>query len=139
MKGISRNAHIIEFPQIVGTRGDLSFIESDRHIPFDIARVYYLYNVPSNSERGAHAHRKLQQVIIALSGSFRVAIDNGYEKAEFWLDDPAVGLFVGPLSWRLLDSFSQGAVAVVLASLPYDADDYIRDYSEFISAAVGSD
>lgn len=137
MEYITPNAHLIDLPRVHDPRGDLIFIEGRRHIPFDVARVYYIYNVPVDAERGAHAHKDLQQVIIPLSGTFRVTIDDGHGKSEFWLRNPSKGLFVDRMSWRLLDGFSQGAVAMVLASLPYDEDDYYRDYEDFIAAVGG--
>ncbi len=127
----------IELPQIHDPRGDLTFVEGQRHVPFNIARVYYLYNVPVDSERGGHAHKELEQVIFALSGSFRVKIDDGHEKSEYWLRDPRRGLYISRLIWREMDAFSQGAVCMVLASHPYDEADYFRDYEDFIRAARG--
>ena len=123
-------------PQIHDPRGDLTFVEGGNHLPFDIARVYYLYNVTVDAERGGHAHKELEQVIFALSGSFRVKTDDGTTKAEYWLRDPRKGLHVSRLVWREMDSFSQGAVCMVLASHPYDEEDYFRDYSEFLQAAA---
>lgn len=125
----------IDLPLVHDPRGDLTFIEGGRHIPFDIARVYYLYNVPVDAERGGHAHRKLQQVLFALSGSFRVLVDDGYTQTTFWLRDPRRGLYISGMVWREMDSFSQGAVGMVLASERYDEADYFRDYEEFRSAA----
>lgn len=127
----------IALPQIHDPRGDLTFVEGRTHIPFDIARVYYLYNVPVDSQRGGHAHRQLQQVIFALSGSFCVRTDNGHDKAAFWLRDPRKGIYLSRMVWREIDSFSQGAVCMVLASHPYDESDYYREYDEFIKAARG--
>ncbi|TSE18645.1 TDP-4-oxo-6-deoxy-alpha-D-glucose-3,4-oxoisomerase [Tepidimonas alkaliphilus] len=123
---------LIELPFVHDARGDLTFIEGRRHIPFEIARVYYLFNVPVDSVRGGHAHRKLEQVIFALSGSFRVRVDTGQQRADFWLRDPRKGLYLANYVWRELDSFSQGAVAMVLASTPYEEADYIRDYHIFL-------
>ena len=131
-------AKIVDLPQIRDIRGDLTFIESNVHIPFDIARVYYLYNVPVDAERGGHAHRELEQVIFALSGSFRISLDNGDSKTECWLRDPRKGLHVSRMVWREMDSFSQGAVCMVLASHAYDESDYYRDYSEFKAALTAS-
>jgi hypothetical protein len=125
----------IELPQIRDPRGDLTFVEGGNHIPFDIERVYYLYNVPVYAERGGHAHKELQQVIFALSGSFRVKVDNGHEKKDFWLRDPGRGLYISNLIWREIDTFSQGAVCMVLASKRYAEEDYYRDYIDFLSAA----
>lgn len=127
----------IELPQIGDPRGDLTYVEGGKHLPFDIARVYYLYNVPVDSERGGHAHRKLEQVIFALSGSFRMKTDDGAKKSEYWLRDPSKGLYISNLIWREMDSFSQGAVCMVLASQRYDESDYYRDYSEFLKAVRG--
>ncbi len=125
----------IQLPQIHDPRGDLTFIEGGKHIPFQIARVYYLYNVPVDSERGGHAHKALEQVVFALSGSFRIEIDDGYQKSEYWLRDPRKGLYISRLIWREMDSFSQGAVCMVLASQRYDEADYYRDYAAFLCAA----
>ena len=129
----SGSYRLIKLPKIHDSRGDLTFIEAERHVPFDIRRVYYLYNVPVDSYRGAHAHRTLQQVIFALSGSFRVKVDNGTSSDEFLLRNPQQGLYIKNLVWREIDSFSQGAVAMVLASSYYDESDYIRNYDEFLS------
>ena len=125
----------IILPQIRDPRGDLTFVEGGNHIPFDIRRVYYLYNVPVDSERGGHAHRDLEQVVFALSGSFRMKIDDGRTKSEYWLRDPRKGLHISRLIWREMDAFSQGTVCMVLASLPYDEADYFRDYDDFLNAA----
>jgi dTDP-4-dehydrorhamnose 3,5-epimerase-like enzyme len=122
---------LIELPVISDPRGDLTFVEGCNHIPFDIKRVYYLYNVPVDSERGGHAHKDLEQVVFALSGSFRITVDDGVEKKEFWLRDPRRGLYISRMIWREMDAFSQGAVCMVLASMPYNEGDYIREYSEF--------
>lgn len=126
-----------DLPQIHDPRGDLTFIEGGNHIPFDIARVYYLYNVPVDAERGGHAHRKLEQIVFALSGSFRMKIDDGETKSEYWLRDPRKGLYISRMVWREMDAFSQGAVCMVLASHRYDEADYYRDYSEFLAEARG--
>ncbi len=125
------NWKFVDLPCIHDPRGDLTFIEGGRHVPFQIARVFYLYNVPVDAERGGHANYA-PQVIFALSGSFRVSVDNGHEHQEFWLRDPRKGLYLGSMVWREMDSFSQGAVAMVLASTPYDEADYIRDYNTFL-------
>ena len=130
-----KDVRLIDLPVITDPRGHLTFVEGRRHVPFDIARVYYLYNVPVDAERGGHAHRELEQVIFALSGSFRIRLDDGETKAEHWLRDPRKGLYVSRLIWREMDSFSQGAVCMVLASHPYDEADYYRDYADFLAAA----
>lgn len=125
---------LVDLPVISDPRGDLTFIEGDRHAPFHIRRVYYLYNVPVDAERGGHAHKDLEQVIFALSGSFRVKVDDGSTTATYWLRNPRQGLYVNRLIWREMDCFSQGAVCMVLASKPYDEQDYYRDYSTFQEA-----
>ena len=132
----SGSVRLIDLPVISDPRGDLTFVEGGHHVPFDIARVYYLYNVPVDSERGGHAHLELEQVVFALSGSFRMKIDDGHRKTEFWLRDPRKGLHISQLIWREMDSFSQGAVCMVLASHRYDEADYIRDYGSFLAAAT---
>ena len=126
-------ANLVELPVVTDPRGDLTFIEGENHIPFLIRRVYYLYNVPVDAERGGHAHHELEQVVFALSGSFRIKIDNGSTKSEYWLSNPQKGLYINKLIWREMDCFSQGAVCMVLASHPYDESDYLREYDDFIS------
>lgn len=123
-----------DLPQIHDPRGDLTFVEGGKHLPFDIARVYYLYNVPVGSKRGGHAHKDLEQVVFALSGSFRMKIDDGTTKSEYWLRDPRKGLYINSMIWREMDCFSQGAVCMVLASHRYDEADYYRDYDAFLAA-----
>lgn len=127
-------ARMLDLPQIHDPRGDLTFIEGGAHVPFDIARVYYLYNVPVDAERGGHAHKELEQIVFALSGSFRMKIDDGTKKTEYWLRDPRKGLYISRMVWREMDAFSQGSVCMVLASHRYDETDYYRNYSSFINA-----
>jgi len=138
MKLIEAPAQIIDLPQVHDPRGDLTFVEGRSHVPFDIARVYYLYNVPVDSERGGHAHRDLEQVVFALSGSFRIKVDDGFQRSEYWLRDPRKGLYIRSMIWREIDSFSQGAVCMVLASQPYDEADYFREYTDFLQAVGDS-
>ena len=137
MDKILGNIRFIELSQIKDSRGDLTFIEGGKHLPFNIARVYYLYNVPVDAERGGHAHKELEQVVFALSGSFRMKIDDGKTKSEYWLRDPRKGLYIKNMIWREMDSFSQGAVCMVLASHWYDEVDYYRDYDDFLTAVRG--
>lgn len=130
---------IIELPKISDPRGNLTFVEGGRHVPFDIKRVYYLYDVPGGSERGAHGHRDLQQFIIAMSGSFNITLDDGRNKRNFHMNRSYYGLYVPPMMWREIDNFSSGAVCMVLASDYYDEEDYFRDYEKFIEAVKAND
>lgn len=122
---------IFDLPQIKDPRGNLTFIEGDRHIPFDIRRVYYLYDVPGGAERGGHAHKALHQLIIAMSGSFDVHLDDGRAKKTVHMNRSYYGLYVCPMIWRHIDNFSSGAVCMVLASHYYDESDYYREYDQF--------
>ncbi|WP_020676427.1 sugar 3,4-ketoisomerase [Geopsychrobacter electrodiphilus] len=126
----------IVLPKISDPRGNLTFIENDKHIPFNIQRVYYLYDVPGGAERGGHAHKGLNQLIIAMSGSFDVLLDDGKEQKRFHLNRSYQGLYVCPMVWRELDNFSSGSVCMVLASNLYDEADYYRDYDEYLAALV---
>lgn len=128
-----KDCKIIELPKISDPRGNLSFIEGSQHIPFDIKRVYYLYDVPGGSHRGSHAHKNLPQFIVAISGSFDVLLNDGYDKKRFHLNRPFLGLYVCPMMWRELDNFSSGAVCLVLSSKNFSEADYIRDYQEFLT------
>jgi len=124
----------IEFSKVHDVRGDLTFIQGEIDIPFNIARVYYIHNAPVNAQRGGHAHKDLEQVIIALSGSFRLILDNGKQKFNYWLNNPQQGIYINKLVWREIDTFSQGAVCMVLASELFKESDYYRDYEEFLKA-----
>lgn len=115
-----------------GRKGNLTVVENGYSIPFNVKRVYYLYDVPGGESRGAHAHKKLEQLIVAVSGSFRVSICDGINKASFTLNRPYQGLYIKPGLWRDLDDFSSGGVCLVLASDEYDSEDYIRDYNSFL-------
>jgi hypothetical protein len=125
---------MIDLPKIHDPRGNLTFVESNNQIPFAIERVYYLYDVPGGSDRGGHAHKELHQLIIAMSGSFDVVLDDGKDKKRVHLNRSYNGLYICPMIWRELDNFSSGAVCMVLASTKYDEADYYRDYSEFMRA-----
>lgn len=128
---------VIDLPKIEDQRGNLTFIEQNRHIPFDIQRVYYLYDVPGGAQRGGHAHKDLQQLIVAMSGSFDVVLDDGVEKRRIHLNRSYMGLYLPNMIWRELDNFSSGAVCMVLASILYDENDYYRDYDEYLQAVKG--
>ena len=123
---------LIELPKISDSKGNLTFIEGMEHIPFDIKRTYYLYDVPGGSTRGSHAHKNLHQFIVAMSGSFDVVLFDCYREKRFHLNRSYYGLYVGPLMWRTLDNFSSGSVCMVLASAPYEEADYVRDYKDFL-------
>ena len=122
---------MIDLPKITDPRGNLTYIEGQRHIPFDIRRVYYLYDVPGGAERGGHAHKGLHQLLIAMSGSFDVVLDDGREQRRVHLNRSYAGLYICPMIWRELDNFSSGSVCMVLASEYYDESDYFRDYHQF--------
>lgn len=125
---------LVDLPRINDPRGNLTFVEGSRHVPFEIERVYYLYDVPGGAERGGHAHKGLRQLIIAMSGSFDVTLDDGRDKKQFHLNRSYMGLFVTEMIWRELSNFSSGSVCLVLASNRYDEDDYYRNYSDYLAA-----
>lgn len=129
-----QDCRVVELPKISDPRGNLTFVEGGRHIPFDIRRVYYLYDVPGGATRAAHGHRALHQLMIAMSGSFDVTLDDGQEKRRFHLNRSYYGLYIPPMIWRDLDNFSSGSVCMVLASEVYDEADYFRDYQLFLDA-----
>ena len=131
-----QECRIIELPKIPDARGNLTFIENHHHIPFEMKRVYYLYDVPGGSDRGSHAHRELHQFIVAMSGSFDVVLDDGRATQRFHLNRSYYGLYVCPMMWRYLDNFSSGSVCMVLASEVYRESDYLRDYDEFVKTAA---
>lgn len=133
-----QNCKMIVLPKVQDPRGNLTFIEGGQQVPFDIQRVYYLYDVPGGAERGGHAHKGLHQLIIAMSGSFDVVLDDGKDKKRVHLNRSYNGLYVCPMIWRELDNFSSGSVCMVLASNRYDESDYHRDYAEFMRARWGA-
>lgn len=126
--------HLIDLPKVHDNRGNLTFIENSRHIPFDIKRVYYLYDVPGGETRGGHAHKKLRQYIIAASGSFDVVLDDGKTRTKFSLNRSYYGLYIPTMTWRELENFSSGSVCLVLASEYYDPTDYYYTYEDFMKA-----
>lgn len=123
---------VLCLPKIIDPRGNLTVAESMKDMPFDIKRVYWVYDVPGGECRGGHAHKECKEFIIAVSGSFHVTLDDGNNKDTYLLNHPYQGLFVETGIWRTLDDFSSGAVCLVLASDLYDEGDYIRDYDEFL-------
>lgn len=130
------DCRLIDLPKISDQRGNLTFVEAQRHVPFDIHRIYYLYDVPGGTLRGSHAHLELQQLLIAMSGSFDVVLHDGREERRVTLSRSYYGLYVSPMMWRTLDNFSSGAVLLVLASARYDEADYIRNFDDFLKLAA---
>ena len=128
-----KKAYLIHLPKVVDPRGNLTVAEQGIHVPFDIARVYWTYDIPGGESRGGHAHRHCEEVIIAASGSFDVTLDNGHEQRTYHLNHPYQGLYVGTGVWRTLEDFSSGAVCLVLASELFDEDEYIYEYDEFLA------
>lgn len=128
---------LIDIPIVHDMRGNLSVVEGGELIPFDIKRLYYLYDVPGGTTRGGHAHRMLRQLIIAASGSFDVILDNGKERTKYSLNRSYKGLYIPTMTWREIENFSSGAVCMVLASEHYDKSDYIYDYDSFLRETRG--
>jgi glyoxylate utilization-related uncharacterized protein len=129
---------LLDFPKISDVRGNLTFIEGGHQVPFDIKRVYYLYDVPGGANRAAHALKTTQQVLIAVTGSFDVHLDDGRGNCHtVSLNRSYFGLYIPPMTWRLLDNFSTGAVCLSLVSTQYDSGDYYRDYDDFLHAVAG--
>lgn len=123
--------YLINLPKILDKRGNLSFIESNNHIPFAIARTYWIYDVPGGETRGGHAYRQNEELVVALSGSFDVVLHDGQQEYRFHLNRSYYGVFIPKMMWRTLDNFSTNSLALVLASTGYDAQDYIRDFEQF--------
>lgn len=126
------DCYVIDISKIHNEAGNISILENGENIPFDVKRIYYLYDVPSGEARGGHAHYKLEQYIVAASGSFDVILNDGINKRRFSLNRPNLALHIVPGLWRELDNFSSGSICMVLASHTYDEKDYIRDYKEFL-------
>lgn len=130
------DCNLIQLPKVVNPAGNITAVNNYQEIPFSIKRVYYLYDIPGGEARGAHAHKELQQLIIAASGSFDIILNDGRIKRTIHLNRPNFGLYMPAGLWRELDNFSSGSICLVLASHPYDKDDYIRDYSEYIDYKI---
>lgn len=126
------NCQILKLPKINNRAGNITSINNKSEIPFEINRIYYLYDVPSGESRGGHAHLELEQLIVAASGSFDLIVDDGINKMRFHLNRPDLGLYMPPGLWRELDNFSSGSICLVLASIEYSESDYIRDYNDFL-------
>jgi WxcM-like, C-terminal len=131
-----KNYKLIDLPKIADARGNLTFVEGGRHVPFDIKRIFYLYDVPGGADRAGHALKTCHQFVIAMSGSFDVVVDDGRSKARFHLNRSYYGFYIPRMTWRELDNFSSGSVCLVLASEYYDEADYYRVYSDFVRAVV---
>lgn len=134
MSGTKLSPVLIDIPTIIDIRGKLAVLEGGSVCPFDIKRIYYLYDIPSGSERGGHAHKYLQQILISIAGSFDVVLDNGFSKERVTLNRPNKGLLISSYTWREIDNFSAGSVCLVLASEHFSEDDYFRDYDDFKAA-----
>jgi oxalate decarboxylase/phosphoglucose isomerase-like protein (cupin superfamily) len=132
------NCRLIHFPRVGDDRGNLTFIEAERHVPFEVKRVFCLYDVPAGQTRGAHAHKELHQVLVSLAGSFEVLVEDGLGNRRFLLNEPTTGLYVPPLIWDTEINFSPGAVCMVLASEYYDESDYYRDYDVYLRAVAAA-
>lgn len=128
---------IVSLRKITNRQGNITPVEGELDIPFEIARVYYLYDVPGGATRGGHAHKELQQLIVSVMGAFDVIVDDGRRRKVIHLDRAYFGLYIPTMIWRELENFSSGGICLVLASLPYDEADYYRDYSEFVREARG--
>jgi dTDP-4-dehydrorhamnose 3,5-epimerase-like enzyme len=133
-----KDCTLIDLPRVNDPRGNLTFIEGGRHVPFELKRIFYLYDVPGGAMRAGHALKRCHQFIVATSGSFDVVLDDGSERKRFPLNRSYYGLYVPPLVWREIDNFSSNSVCVVLASEAYDESDYYRDYEDFLAAVRGA-
>lgn len=133
MSNINESGRIIDLHKEIDRRGNLTVVEQMKDIPFNISRVYWVYDVPGGKNRGGHAHKHCRELLIAASGSFNVTLDNGYEKRTFFLNHPYQGLLINTNMWRTLDDFSSGALCLVIAEDPFSEEDYIRDYDDFIA------
>ena len=129
----TKKPHIIKIPKLIDSRGEISFFEYGKEIDFDIKRIYYIKKVPDQQERGFHSHKKLLQLMIAISGSFDIILDDGENKFEFTLNDPDIGLYIPAGYYRILKNFSSNATCLVCASDIYKKEDYIYDYNEFLT------
>lgn len=127
-----RGGRIIDLRKVADPRGNLTVAERAGGLPFDVGRVYWVYDVPAGESRGGHAHKECEEVLVAVSGSFDVTLDDGHSRQTYHLNHPWQGLYIGTGTWRTLDDFSSGAVCLVLASQPFREEDYIRDYEEYL-------
>jgi hypothetical protein len=130
--GLAEQTKRIDFPKVYDPRGALTYVYNHEHVPFRVRRVYYLYDVPGGAERGGHAHKDLEQVVVAIMGSFDLILDDGKEKQRIHLNRSYNGVYIKNLIWREMDNFSSGAICMVMASSLYEAGDYVREYEEFL-------
>lgn len=131
MSESNSNVHLIQFPKILDERGNLSFFENNNQIPFAIKRVYWIYDVPGGEKRGGHAYKSLQEVVIALSGSFDVVLHDGREEKRFTLNRSYTGLYIPKMTWRFMDNFSTNSTALIAADQDYNESEYVRDFDLF--------
>jgi hypothetical protein len=131
MTTLPGNCRVLLFPELVDSRGTLSVVEAGLQVPFPIRRIFYVYGVPRGARRGGHAHRRLQEVLVALNGTIDVLLDDGNRRVRWHLEDPSKGLYIAPMVWAEQEAFSEGAVGLVLASEVYDRADYLCDYGTF--------
>lgn len=129
---IGQSIKLISIPKIHDVRGNLSYVSDNEILPFSIKNVFYIYDIPAQAKRGGHAHHMLEQVLIALSGSFDVILKDSEGQQKITLNKPDEGLYIPPMKWREMENFSSGSVCLVLSSLPYDETEYIREYSEYL-------
>jgi dTDP-4-dehydrorhamnose 3,5-epimerase-like enzyme len=126
---------LVQLPEVADPQGNLAFAEAEVHVPFPIARVFYVYDVPAHARRGGHAHLELEQVVFCLSGALEMAVDDGAGRRTYRLEDPRVGLYLPPMVWHDIGGFDEDTVYMVFASAKFDEGDYIRDYEQFLSTA----
>lgn len=130
-----RLPRMVKLPRIYDPRGSLSFVEQNSHIPFDIQRVYWIYDVPGGEDRGSHSHHRLEQLLVATGGSFDVEVTDGFTRKVYHLNKPFEGLYLPPGFWHTLINFASGSVCMAIVSLPYDEADYIRSYDDYMELA----
>lgn len=131
-----KNCKLIELPKISDPRGNLTFIEGSKHIPFEIKRIYYLYDIPGGAHRAGHAHQKLHQVVVAIAGSFDITLNDGFSQDKVHLNRSYQGLYIPPMIWRDIDNFSSGAVCMAMASEWFEETDYYREFDQFLKAVT---
>jgi uncharacterized RmlC-like cupin family protein len=129
------SCRLVHLPVVADPQGNLAFAEAEEHVPFPVARVYYVYDIPVSAKRGGHAHSELEQVVFCLAGAMEMVVDDGSDRRTFRLDDPRTGLYLPPMVWRDIGSFAAGTIYMALTSARYDESDYIRDYDAYLATA----